>query len=158
MHTPKRNAGFTVIELLMVIVIIIILGALVAVTASGVRAKNRNADRQAAINAIQGQLEIYYAQTNRYPTLAELNTQTWRAEYLKNLNEKWLKDPRWSKDGSCSQDQKPVFSIKAAVGCYSYQVSASDGGFCDNGAAACAHYTLTAGLEGGEQYVKSSLN
>jgi prepilin-type N-terminal cleavage/methylation domain-containing protein len=159
MHTPNRNNGFTIIELMVVIVLVLILAALVIFTASGVRAKNRNTDRQTAINTAQAQLETYYAQTNKYPTLGNFNDAAWRAQNLTKLKAASSQDPRWSAQiPDCTANGKAVFSAKPAANCYSYQVTGSDGSPCDNTTIDCAHYTLTALLEGGERYVKSSLN
>jgi prepilin-type N-terminal cleavage/methylation domain-containing protein len=154
-----KNQGFTVIELFAVVVIICILGALVAFTASGVQAKNRNAERQADVDTIKGQLETYYAQTNMYPTAGNLADGTWRAAGLKHLKTAKLEDPGWAKTNTaCTAHGQPVAAAKPIANCYSYQVTSSDGSPCDNVATPCAHYTLTASLEGGEKYVKSSLN
>jgi prepilin-type N-terminal cleavage/methylation domain-containing protein len=155
----RANAGFTVIELMVVIIILLILGALIALTYSGVQAKNRNSTRQNAINSAQAQLEAYYASTNKYPTLADLSNAAWRSENLKHLPANAVQDPHWNKAAkSCTKDGKVVVAAAPAANCYSYQVTASDGSACDNVKTMCAHYTLTATLEDGEQYVKSSLN
>jgi prepilin-type N-terminal cleavage/methylation domain-containing protein len=157
--SSRRTSGFTVIELLVVIVLVVILGSLVALTYSGVRAKNRNASRQTTVDALQGQLEAFYAENSKYPTLADLNNATWRSQQLKNLPSDALQDPRWNKDAkSCTTDGKPVATTTPAANCYSYQVTAANGDACDNVKTDCAHYTLTALLEGGDKYVKSSLN
>jgi prepilin-type N-terminal cleavage/methylation domain-containing protein len=152
-------SGFTIIELLVVLVILCILGALVALTYSGVQAKNRNAERQADIDLLKGNLESYYAQTNTYPRLADLSSPTWRAEHMKKLQGKTIQDPRWSTTVSgCSTGNNISVANQPMANCYSYQVTASDGSACDNEKVLCAHYTLTAMLEGGEKYVKASLN
>ena len=154
-----KQGGFTIIELLVVIVIACILTTLVALTYSGVQAKNRNADRQQAIDTVKGQLESYYASTNMYPTFAQLNNTAWRAQNLTRLPAGDLKDPRWNKSNkNCTAGDKYQVSAKPTSNCYSYQVTATDGSVCDNQKVTCAHYTLTALLEGGEKYVKSSLN
>lgn len=155
----KSSRGFTIIELMVVIVILFILAALVALTASGVQSKNRNGDRQADIDTLRGQLEAYYAGTDKYPTLENLQDSAWRAKNLPRLKDSSLDDPRWDKDlAGCTKDNKPAVASKPAENCYSYQVKGSDGAACDNEKTPCAHYTLTAWLEGGEKYVKSSLN
>lgn len=159
MNIRSGNRGFTVIELLVVIVLVLVLGTVVVIAASGVRSKDRNADRQNAINTIQGELETYYAQTNKYPTLANLKDAAWRAANLKELKDEHLQDPRWDKTlSACTVNDKAAPAETPMANCYSYQVTASDGSACDNTKADCAHYTLTATLEGGEKYVKSSLN
>lgn len=154
-----RHQGFTIIELMVVIVLLFILAALVVLTASGVQAKNRNGDRQSDIDSLRRQLESYYAGTDHYPTLANLNDGQWRAKNLPKIKAGDIDDPRWKKDGSaCAKKGRPILSSKPAVNCYSYQVTTSDGSPCDNNDAPCVHYTLTANLEGGEKYVKASLN
>lgn len=158
-HQKNRELGFTVIELMVVIIILLILGALVALTYSGVQAKNRNSARQSAINQIQAQLEAYYAQTNKYPTLANLNDTNWRKQNTDKLPSDIIRDPRWSDTvQACTKNGAATITAQPEPNCYSYQVTASDGGACDNAKADCGHYTLTANLEGGEKYVKGSLN
>lgn len=159
----KRNRqeahGFTVIELLVVIVIVCILAVFVMLAYSGVRIKNHNATRQNNIDSLKSQLEDYYAEANVYPTLANLNDPLWRTQHLQHITAGILQDPRWTKSvKSCSVQGKPVATATPTANCYSYQVTGSDGSACDNAAIACAHYTLTASLEGGGKYVKSSLN
>jgi general secretion pathway protein G len=159
MHT-KREQGFTLIELLVLVVIIGILLTLVGMTYSGVRAKNRNTQRETNINTLKGYLETYYAQNTKYPTLTNLNDANWRSQNLKDFDSKTLQDPQWSTSvKDCTADGKSVVSSKPDSKCYTYQVTTSDGSVCTNAAdAMCAQYTLTATLEGGEKYVKSSLN
>lgn len=160
METSRHKArGFTVIELLVVIVILCILSLFVALAYSGVQAKNRNAERQKDINLLKSQLEPYYAEANVYPTLANLNDPAWRSQNLKRVSATTLQDPRWNNtDQACTIGGQPVAISAPTANCYSYQVTGPDGSACDNAAIACAHYTLTANLEGGEKYVKSSLN
>ena len=156
---PRRTSGFTIIELLVAVVVLCILAALVGLTYSGVRAKNRNADRQTAINTVKGQLETYYAATTTYPTLANMNDAAWRTKNLPHLKHDSLQDPRWSKSVSaCTAKEEVILAAEPAANCYSYQVTSGDGSACDNDKTPCVHYTLTASLEGGEQYAKSSLN
>ena len=159
MRKHLRQSGFTIIELLVVLIVIGILATLVITTYSGVQAKNRNSDRQATITSIQAELETYYAQHNMYPTLADINSTKWQKANLKDIGADKLQDPSWNKDTiDCTQDQKAVFSAAPKENCLSYQVTTAEGASCDNTGAICAQYTLTAHLEGGGKYVKSSLN
>jgi Tfp pilus assembly protein PilE len=159
MKTAKSDNGFTVIELVVIIVILCILATVIALTYSGVRANDRDSERQTDIDIVQSQLETYYAINNKYPGTDQLNDASWRVDNLKQLKNENLQDPQWSADSSCSKDAKPVFISTATEDCYAYQVSAADGSACESGTGApCAHYTLTAVLEDGEKYVKTSLN
>ena len=157
--STKREQGFTLIELLIVAIIVGILATLVAMTYSGVQAKNRNARRQSNINSIQSVLETYYAQASQYPSLDQLNNPTWRKQNLKELADDTIKDPRWNtKITACNVNGQPGFSATPSQDCYSYQATTADGSACIDVKVACAQYTLTTMLEGGEKYVKSSLN
>lgn len=155
----RKTHGFTIIELMVVVVILCILAALITLTASGVQAKNRNGERQTRIDTIRGQLESYYAQTDTYPTSGQLNDAAWRTKNMPRLEANALQDPRWSSDvTACASQGLVITASEPIANCYSYQVTASDGTSCDNDKTPCAHYTLTSTLEGGEKYVKSSLN
>lgn len=159
MKQSSRNKGFTIIELMVVIVILFILSALIALTASGVQSKNRNGDRQADIDTLRGQLETYYAGTDKYPTFANLNDASWRSKHMSRLEGSAIDDPRWNANTeTCTKGGKATMSAAPATNCYSYQVTGSDGSACDNDKTPCVHYTLTATFEGGEKYVKASLN
>src|SRR5882757_3970226 len=90
----SNRSGFTIVELLIVIVVIGILAGLVITTFTGIQQKARNTERQTDIKAIHGQVEAYYAQNGRYPTLANLNDVTWRGANMKGLDPEALKDPK----------------------------------------------------------------
>jgi len=155
----NKTNGFTIIELLVVVIIVGILATLVATTYGGVQAKNRNSDREASLDTLQAQLETYYAQYNKYPTLANINDASWRKTNMKDLAASNLQDPRWAKDNThCTTHGNAVLSSTPASNCFAYQVTTSEGAACNNVDTACTQYTLTAQLEGGDKYVKSSLN
>lgn len=90
----QRQSGFTIVELLIVIVIIGILATLVIVTFSGVQQKARDSERKTDINAIAGQLEAAYANKGYYPDLAGLNDATTRSSLEIRLDLKALADPK----------------------------------------------------------------
>lgn len=159
MKSSKQESGFTLIELLVVMLIVGILGTLVAMTYSGVQTKNRNGQRQADINTMKSQLETYYAQHSAYPTFANLNDATWRAANIKELTSGDITDPSWSANSKvCISGTTVQVADKPVEECYSYEVRGTDGTACDNDKSTCAQYTLTATLEGGGRFTKSSLN
>lgn len=145
----KQQKGFTIVELLIVIVVIGILATLVIVTFTGIQQKARNTKRQTDINAINSHVEAFYAQNGYYPTLAHMNDATWRASNIKGLDPAALKDPKGSAQ---------TLVAAPAANSYAYAVT-DDGGSAANCAAdetVCSRYTLTATLEGGGTYVKQS--
>jgi prepilin-type N-terminal cleavage/methylation domain-containing protein len=155
----RKSSGFTLIELLILIVIVGILGTLVATTYSGIQTKNRNNQRQTSIKQVQSELEAYYAQNSMYPTLTQLNDSAWLTKNMKDLKTSDLQDPSWGKNvKACTTGDKSILIATTAAKCYTYQVTGPDAATCDNAKVTCAQYTLTAMLEGGEKYVKSSLN
>src|SRR5262245_33507550 len=147
----KKDKGFTIVELLIVIVVIGILATLVIVTFSGIQQRARDTQRQTDINAIQGHVEAYYAQTGTYPALSMLTDATWRAANMKGLDPEALDDPGGTQ-------------IAATLATNGYQYTATAGGAActvtGSGASAtsnCDAYVLTADLEGSAtNYVKQS--
>ena len=65
----KSQKGFTLIEILVVVLIISVLSGLVlgVVNSSGIRSKARDAQRKADLKQIQTALELYFADNRRYP-------------------------------------------------------------------------------------------
>jgi len=148
--------GFTIVELLIVIVVIGILAALVITTYNGIQQKGRNTERQTDLKAIQGQLEAYYAQNGRYPTLANLNDNPdeetgFIKQQMKGLDAEALRDPK-------AAAATFVLAGTATTSQYAY-APAGDTTACDNSATDCTKYTLTAKQEGGgTDIVLKSLN
>jgi general secretion pathway protein G len=129
MVSLKSKKGFTIVELLIVIVVIGILATLVIVTFTGIQQKGRNSQRQTDVKAIQSQVEAFFAQHGFYPTLADLQTASFVSTYLKGLPPDALKDPKG-----------PTVNIAAATDSdqYSYVASGPAGG-----AVTCANATAT---------------
>lgn len=155
MTLKSKQEGFTIVELLIVIVVIGILAGLVITTFTGIQQKARNTERETDIKALHGQLEAYNAQNGKYPTLANMNDSTWRSSNMKGLDQDALFDPRGNKS-----DASPL-KAAAAVDVYSYDVKTTGDAACTNasdGSADCGKYVLTASKEGGGTYVKNSLN
>jgi prepilin-type N-terminal cleavage/methylation domain-containing protein len=63
----KTNQGFTIVELLIVIVVIAILAAISVVAYQGIQVRARDAMRTEAINKIKKALELYKIDHGRYP-------------------------------------------------------------------------------------------
>lgn len=149
MTLKSKQQGFTIVELLIVIIVIGILAGLVITTFTGIQQKTRNTERQTDIKAIHGQVEAYYAQEGRYPTLDNLNSDTWRSTNMKGLDREALRDPKGS---------GYTLAGAAAANTYSYAVTGSDDAACDNTNNDCSKYTLTATYEGSGTFTKSNLN
>ena len=79
----KEERGFTIVELLIVIVVIAILAAIVIVSFNGVQNNAKTQSSKASAASVQKKIEAFNAQTGNYPVattyanfLTELNGQT----------------------------------------------------------------------------------
>lgn len=63
----KKAHGFTIIELLVVIIVIAILASISIVTYNGIQQRARDAQREQDIAQIIKALELYYMRNGRYP-------------------------------------------------------------------------------------------
>lgn len=116
----NKQQGFTIIELLVVIVIIGILVALLLPNLFSAQQRARDTERKNDLKTIQQQLEAYYSDNNFYPGAAtELVTDGYMDE---------LPDP--------PQDDT-----------YDYAPTADGTTACTTAAEDCQQYTLTADLE-----------
>lgn len=66
-YSPKASAGFTIVELLIVIVIIAILATMLFFTYNGIQAKTRSTQTAQAVDQYRKALIAYAAQNGRYP-------------------------------------------------------------------------------------------
>ena len=141
----QKSKGFTIVELLIVIVVIAILATLVIVTFTGIQQKARDSKRETDIDALDSHLEAYYADNGYYPTIAALQDSTWVANNMKGLDPSALKDPK----GSSITGNAP------ATGTYVYSYQATG---CSGTAETdqCTAFTLTSELEAGGTFAKSS--
>lgn len=147
----QKQSGFTIVELLIVIVIIGILAGLVITTFVGIQARARDSERQTDINAVQKQLEAYYANVGAYPTKLNLESSTFRSGNGIKLDTKALADPSNSSVITFIATT-PVATSKQ----YSYiptpalcTASTDDtgGSVTPTGSGACTGYTVSAWLE-----------
>ncbi|MDB5170692.1 MAG: fimbrial protein pilin [Candidatus Saccharibacteria bacterium] len=157
----KNNKGFTIVELLIVIVVIGILALLVITTYSGIQAKARNSKRQTDLASLQTHLEAFYNENGYYPNRDDMNNLAgFVSVKLKGLDPAALHDP-----SNANQDSATPFVGVATAKSYAYiPLNASDAA-CEGVAPAhesCSQYKLTATYEGkvnGQDTVtKSSLN
>lgn len=150
----RDSKGFTIVELLIVIVVIGILAALVITTFTGIQQKARDTERQTDIKALQGQVEAYYAQKGNYPTRTDVNSSAWRTDNMKGLDKDALKDPKNVADADGT--------LAAAVSTtqYRYDVLTTADASCEGAETGCVKYTLEADMEqsGVANFAKTALN
>lgn len=155
----NKSKGFTIVELLIVIVVIGILATLVIVTFTGIQQKARNSQRVTDIDAVDSHVEAFYAQYGFYPTLADLqdtSTGGFDQTFMKGLDPEALRDPNQATGGTigavASADQYSY--VASGTNCVNTTATTiTNGSPVDNG---CTSFVLTAQQENAPNYVKQS--
>jgi len=155
----NRSKGFTIVELLIVIVVIAILATLVIVTFTGIQQKARDSQRQTDINALDSHVEAFYAQNGAYPTTAQLNSTTWRAKYMKGLDPQTIVSPKGDSVGTNNAPTNDAYwyiptQDDGTTACSGGDTTTT--GTSPNVDTACTKFTMGAKLEGGTNYTKQS--
>ncbi len=150
MLKKSSQKGFTIVELLIVIVVIGILAALVLNTFSGVQKRARDTQRQTDVNAIATQLEVYYNDNGTYPLATGITVPN-----FKGIDAGALQPPQSTQTGLKAVSAAPTASGDFGVGTaeqYLYM--------CESGSGtSCGAYTLYFWNEDkGEVRKKESLN
>lgn len=73
MIKQTKSRGFTIVELLIVIVVIAILAAITIVAYNGIQTRAKDSAAQALANNVVKKVESYYTVNSSYPTLTELD-------------------------------------------------------------------------------------
>ncbi len=146
----KKSKGFTIVELLIVIVVIAILATLVIVTFTGIQQKARDSQRQTDVNALDSHLAAYYASNGYYPSVIDLQSQSWVAQNMKGLDYQ----------ATVSPDGKTIATTAGTGGsggwAYGYATQGCDATQASSTSNECTSFTLTANLEAGSSFSKSS--
>jgi len=127
-----KQSGFTVIELLALILLLSIVGVVFWTQKTNIETAARDDDRKTSINAIYYSLEeVYYPANKHYP-------KTLTSSTLPSVDPALFKDPQGNELGKSESD-------------YRYQGTECSGD-------ACKSYSLRTSLENEADYVKDSRN
>lgn len=155
MWAKNKQSGFTIVELLIVIVVIGILAAITIAAYNGAQQRGRDAQRKSDVATIAKALELYYADNGSYPsTICTLGVGC-------KINSGWntTADTSWSNFeaqlvpryiSKLPQDPLASTSTPAGIsGGYNYDVVANPG-WCTTPSGRPS-YLLTYRLESGAQ-------
>lgn len=145
----KQQIGFTIVELLIVIVIIGILAAITIVAYNGTQARARDSQRMTDLRSIQKALELYKVQNGSYPptnatTAAICASHTNGYSYSDATDGTWLSNLVTSKvlskapispDNGCTHHYSYLYVTASSYGCtglrtanyYILQIAGTDG-------------------------------
>ncbi len=151
--------GFTIVELLIVIVIIGILAALVLNTFADSQKRARDTQRTTDVSALATQLEVYYNDHGAYPQFTQINDITKSKTAFPGLDEGAVDAP----SNSTTFDLIGTALGGTDISHYSYQAWQADGTTACTIDDTCAKFTLTwnkESLKSGETnpQTKKSLN
>jgi prepilin-type N-terminal cleavage/methylation domain-containing protein len=128
----KYSRGFTVIELLIVVVLIAAGSMLFFIQKNNVQVAMRDETRKTSINAMYYSLEeVYFKQNHSYP-------RTINSTILPSVDPDLFKDPNGVKIGEAGSN-------------FSYEATNCDGD-------ACKAYTLRTTLQNEDDYIKTNRN
>ena len=154
----RKERGFTIIELLIVIAIIGILATLVLTNFQGAQAKGRDTVRKNDINSLYQKLEEYYNENGSYTNTAV--TAANASTLFPGIDGGAVTD----EDGTVIQTTfntsltTPTAVVVANTGNGGeYELSLYGDALCAS-AGTCTKYVLTSFQEKAANYVKSSLN
>ena len=138
----KKDSGFTVIELIVVIIILMVSAFLFSTQKQNLEASMRDNKRKVDINTIHHNLEkVYFAKNKSYPR--ELNERTLPAvqpDTFKDPNGIAINESRQGLLGETPSD-------------YKYEAKG-----CNQETGTCKSYTLHTNLELEADYTKKSIN
>lgn len=142
--------GFTIVELLIVIVVIAILAAITIVAFNGIQQRARDSDRKAAVASLTKALELYHADNGQYPVSSGSTV----------INNSWstTADASWANLESqlrpymsqVPDEPRPTSGVAGmTANGYNYDYYANKSNYC--GSAVGQMYILVYRLEGTQQ-------
>jgi general secretion pathway protein G len=153
MKSWAKQKGFTIVELLIVIVVIGVLAAITVVAYNGIQQRGRDAQRQSDVKAIAKALELYYVDNGKYPAgscasscaingvWSDTNDGSWQ-NLANQLAPKYI--------STLPSDPKPTMGASPLTsGNYGYGYYSNDNAYC--GTALRQMYILVYRLENGAQ-------
>ena len=160
-HTSQES-GFTVIELVVVVVVFLFVGALVFLQINNLKIANQNDQRKTAINAMYYALEeVYYKQHTSYPstltsaTLPSVDSTLFTDPDGFTLGKEALSQDELTKliqNGDSSADTAQRLEALSAGKSPNYHYDATN---CDT-SGNCKSYTLRADLINEAAYIKKN--
>ena len=136
----QNNTGFTIVELLIVIVVIGILAAITIVAFNGVQQRARDAERTSDIKQLKKALEVFYAENSYYPAVNDVTNATFRTNTLKIPASIVTPPGQTGTIGYCWSNNPSTY-------CYVGRAAAGGSFDCGTAGEHCIGYTISYRLE-----------
>ena len=148
----KRLAGFTLVELLVTISVMVILLTLGSVALTGYQVNARDEERNVDVGVITQQLESYYNTNGSYPPTVLMNSENAAKSTLPNIDPKALRDPTTPTTATMSlavatTTNAPGISSLNNGKVYLYQPLTTSNTLCTTTAMECRKFNLYYTLE-----------
>src|SRR5579863_9352966 len=91
-----QQSGFSTLELVVIFAVAVILASFIASKYTAVSQAHRDDTRKNDITSLQLGIQSYWAQTGNFPSLAQMNSASFRNSSLNKLDTGAAQDPRWS--------------------------------------------------------------
>ncbi len=108
-------------------------------------AAQTDAQRKSQLDELHQHLAAFFVQSNAYPSVAELNNQSWVAAHLGGVAPETFRDP-------LATSLQLADAPKANMFAYQPVTAEGKAGCDDSLVNGCAHYTLSAILSNGQRY------
>lgn len=154
----KRNAGFTLVELLITMTVMVILLVLVVVSLRSNQANARDEERKTDVGVIAQQIESYYeagtptTNPGQYPGTTNVDTEAEVKALLPDLNSRVLRAPDVADSSAMSFTVATTAAAQTPdINTYIYQPLKADGTLCTAAAwgvtAECRKFIIYYALE-----------
>ena len=156
----KNARGFTLVEILVVVVIITVLATIGTLTYGGFQSQSRDSKREANANVIADSLERYYEKNGEYPSIADVtNTNAAQVKTLLNISDTSSLLMPDAPANITNSIKPPTESLNPGIIAYDAKVANSaDNTSCQQQGGSCDSFTLRWQEEAGQTEVINSRN
>ena len=156
----KNARGFTLVEILVVVVIITVLATIGTLTYGGFQSQSRDKKREANANVIADSLERYYEKNGEYPSIADVtSTNAAEVKSLLNVSDTSALVMPNAPANTLNSLKPPTETLNPGIIAYEAKLSGkSDNAVCENKGGGCDSFILRWLEEGGDVQTIDSRN
>jgi prepilin-type N-terminal cleavage/methylation domain-containing protein len=156
----KNARGFTLVEILVVVVIITILATIGTLTYAGFQSQSRDQKRLANANLIADSLERYYEKNGEYPSIADVtNPDPSQVKNLLNISDTSALVMPNAPSTITNSIKSPSEELTPSIITYDASVqNTQNNAICVNSGGGCDSFTLSWKNENGEEETINSKN